>query len=164
MALSACGRLGFNAELDAAGPVDTQTDGEPLPDAAVLLETITVPTTGATVTSSTNLEPGSHYALVASGTFTAVPPAVDPLADAEYYDLDDPVDGPIDIDASNMIDFGLAINETTVSALKSVRWGAYRADHVYTTDFVGAGAPITAKVFDCCYSDNTGTLTLQIFR
>lgn len=162
--LSACGRIGFPVPDDSNAATDTTIADVAMPDAAVLLDTFTVPVDGTTATSAIILVAGLHYALVASGTFTAVPPAVDPLADAEYYDMTDPIDGPKDIDTSSMIDFGLAIDQSTAVATKTVHWGAYRSDHIYTVDYVGTGTAITATLFDCCYNDNAGSLLLQIYR
>lgn len=165
--LVGCGRLGFTPPADDVAPTADSAIAAldaPADSAPTLLEMMTVPSNGDAPTSATVLDEGVRYILVASGTFTAVPPAVDPMADAEYYDLTDPGKGPIDVDASNQIDFGLAIDTPSVGTVKTpAHWGAYRDDHTYTVDFIGKGAPIQAKIFDCCYSDNTGTLALAIY-
>lgn len=164
--LAACGRVGFadRAVVAAdAAPTDALVDAAPpdiAPDAAILVDTITVPSDGTVKFSMSALEAGVHYTLVASGTFIAVPPASDPHADAEYYNFDTPTD----IDTSNMLDFGLSIDVTTVGNPKGGSWGAYRPDHIYTQSYTGKGTKLKAVIFDCCYSDNMGSLTLQIFR
>ena len=126
---------------------------------------LTVPTDGTSVHSTTVLQLGAPYYLEASGTYTAVPPAVDPMADAEYYDMTDPAAGPKDFDTSNNIDFGLAIDATAAAPAKTpATWGPYNDQHVYRVPFTGTGATIGAMLFDCCYGDNVGTLTLKILR
>ena len=168
--LAGCGRLGFtdqrSAPTDGPAADGIALDVPALPDAAMLIEVVTVPVDGTAAISTIVLGSGVHYTLVASGTFTAVPPAVDPLGDAEYYDMTDTAGGgPKDIDTTNMIDFGLAIDTPTVGLTKTpATWGAYRDDHIYTVDFIGKGAKLRAQIFDCCYGDNVGTLTLQIYR
>jgi len=161
--VAACGRVGFaereapdaaNADDAALAPVDVP------PDAAMLVETIVVPSDGTVKMSMNALETGVHYTLVASGDFVAVPPASNPHADAEYYNFDTPTD----IDATNQIDFGLSIDVTTVGDPKGGSWGAYRPDHIYVQPYTGKGSVLKAVIFDCCYDDNTGELTLQIWR
>jgi hypothetical protein len=162
IALAGCGRVGFRDRgVDAS-----ELDAEPPPDAPrVLLETLVVPSDGTRITSTTVLALGDPYVLVASGTFVAVPPAVDPMADAEYWDMTDPAEGPKDLDTTNNIDFGLAIDVTDVGPTKTPQtWGAYRSDHTYTVAFTGRGATLSAVLFDCCYNDNIGALNLAIYR
>lgn len=167
--VAACGRVGFadRAAPDATAALDVELFDAALappdaaPDAALtLVDTITVPSDGTVRMSMSALPAGVHYTLVASGTFIAVPPASNPMADAEYYNFDTPTD----IDTSNMLDFGLSIDVTAVGDPKGGNWGAYRPDHVYTQSYTGTGAKLKAVIFDCCYGDNTGSLTLQIFR
>lgn len=161
VALAACGRVGFRDHaVDAAEP-----DAVPADAPRVLVETLVVPTDGTRVTSTMTLTLDDSFLLVASGTFIAVPPAVDPMADAEYYDMTDPAAGPKDIDTTNNIDFGLALDANAAAATKTpATWGPYNSDHVYTVAFTGRGAKLSAMLFDCCYSDNVGTLKLEIYR
>jgi hypothetical protein len=44
-----------------------------------------------------------------------------------------------------------------------VEWGAYRADHAYAIDVVGAGAPLVFHIEDCCYADNVGKLAVALY-
>jgi hypothetical protein len=164
---SACGRVGFadrTAPPDVRAPIDAPPpDVAPLPDALMLLETMTIPSDGTTIMSTTTLALGHTYTLVASGTYTAVPPDVDPRADAEYYDFDDPDGGPKD--KGTTVDLGIGVDDPTDDLTKTPEsWGAYRDDHVYTVPFAGKGAPIAVRIEDCCYGDNTGSLTVQIFH
>jgi hypothetical protein len=162
--LAACGRWGFEertqvvvdgAEPDAPGVViDAAPDAPPM-----VVDTIIVPSDGTIVMSTFVPAAGVTYRLRASGTFTAVPPAEDPLADAEYYNRTGS-SGPTDIGSS--IDVGLAIDDDVVDDMKTPHWGPFAANGIYEVDYVGTGAPLGAQIHDCCYGDNVGTLTLEI--
>lgn len=169
--IAACGRVGFGPEervVDAprAGVGDdaaTPADAAGLPDAAhVLVDTTTVPTDGSTVHSKAMLEAGVSYIVLASGTFIFA--GSNELADSEYFSINGSA-GPKDIDTSNSLDFGVAIDTPNIGLAKTpAHWGAYNADSIYSTELVGSGATISVTLFDCCYSDNIGTLQLQIFK
>ena len=117
------------------------------------IETITVPVTGATVTSSTFLDSGVEYLLQASGTFNIGGPG-DGLADAEYFNFSNP---PSSLgDFAQGVDIGIAVNGS------KPRWGSFSSDHLYTISFIGQDAPIQLSYRDSFFPDNSGTLSLDI--
>lgn len=142
-------------------PGDARGDGPPVtadgatePSWAVI-DTLTVPATGVMVTSAVTLERGVGYRLRASGTWIiqSVPGT---QADAEWWDFNNPMDGVTGIDV------GLAIDDTTVNATRTPKWGAYTPTHVYEVDWPGGGRPIVAMIHDGNYANNAGSLTLEI--
>jgi hypothetical protein len=122
-----------------------------------VVETLTVPTTGATVPSTLTLQAGIGYRLRASGMFYV---GSQRLGDAEYYDFNrgPPIDG-----AAN-IDVGLAVNDPIVDANRTPRWGLFRGTHIYEVPWTGDGLPLVAQFHDGYYLDNAGTLTLEILE
>jgi hypothetical protein len=150
--LGACGRLGFGSQA----PSDAAQDG--MPDAQQRLETLTIPATGAQVTSTTTLALGVTYQLRAIGTFI-----ISPSADAEYMFTEPDQDDPDNLCDDGFTDMGLSIDDPTVDGEKSPSWGPYRSDHIYQVDFVGKGKPIEARIHDTFYANNTGLITLEIF-
>jgi hypothetical protein len=126
----------------------------------VLLETLTVPTNGHSVTSRSFLADGVKYTLVAKGTF-AISRGEGHNADAEYRF------GTIFQDVCATVphvDIGVSINVASPTTQKKpVSWGAYSTAHKYTTGWVGNGKQIHVNYHDCNYTDNNGTLTLEIF-
>lgn len=128
-----------------------------------VVETLTVPTNGGSVTSSTILSPGVTYELKASGTFH-IGCGDDTGADAEYADC--PGYGPIDncnADPAGT-DLGIGVDDSDVSRAgrKQPFWGPFDPSHVYTIDWVGAGAAISLNYHDCFIPDNAGVLTVEI--
>jgi hypothetical protein len=127
------------------------------------VETLNVPTDGSTVTSTLSLENGTAYKLRASGTFH-VGVRGDSTGDAEYADFSNVPGSVVDScgDSSSVVDLGLGVNDAVNDSSKSPRWGPFANDHVYTVDFTGLGAPVGFTFHDCDYSDNTGTLTVEV--
>jgi hypothetical protein len=144
----------------AAQAQTTSTSG------STLLETITVPIDSSSVTSRTTLADGVAYRLRASGTFRIGGPG-DGMGDAEYANFANPTMPGADICGPPLprSDLGIGIDAPDVgSTTKLPFWGKFAPDHVYTIDFVGRGAPIHVNYHDCSFDDNSGSLTLQIFR
>jgi hypothetical protein len=82
--------------------------------------------------------------------------------DADYYwadDLPDITRG----DSAGGVDLGLAINDTTIDNNRSPDWGSYTDSHVYETTMAGTGATLTAQFHDPEYSNNSGSLSLEIW-
>ncbi len=99
---------------------------------------------------------GETYRLRASGTF--VVSTAGALADAEYWDF------PSMLDGVSGVDLGIAIDDPVVDTNRTPKWGTYDPSHVYQVDFVGKGAVIDAGYHDGNFSNNMGTLTLDVFR
>ncbi len=141
------------------------------PPGYVLQETITVPLTGSNVTSTTSLVSGKIYLLRASGTanISTPNPGNCGLTDAEFarFEPDNTCSIPgTPQDSSGGYDFGIGINSSTASNTKGITWGAtFNTTHQYTAPFTGTGAAISLNFHDSPggYSDNSGTLTVEIF-
>jgi hypothetical protein len=125
---------------------------ESLEERICLSETVSVPTDGSSVTSNMVLTAGVNYQLRASGDFYIGIPT-DGLADAEYGDFTDPKD----VSTTSGVDYGISVNGS-----RSIKWGAYSSDHVYTVDFTGTGTPLTFGYADDYYGDNSGGLYVEI--
>lgn len=123
----------------------------------ILLEELSVPATGGTVTSTTTLVNGQLYRLEASGTFSA---GAGITADAEYssgppsYIWQDSVEG--------YESYGEGLLELKVNG-NFVEWGPFNPNHVYTLDMVGTGNPVSFNIYDIYYPNNSGSLTARIY-
>jgi hypothetical protein len=131
------------------------------PDAALtltLLETLSISCRGATLTSATTLQAGQLYHLRTSGECVANT-ANNSKADAEYlgYNV-----GPT-YDVFNNVDAGIAVNDNTSGATKQPRWGAFTNTHLYEVPWTGVGAKITVNYHGDNLTNNSGSLTFQIF-
>jgi hypothetical protein len=133
-------------------------DGAP-PDSGggewTVVDTLVVSVRGEPITSTFVLQQGGRYRLRASGTAYV---AAQTLGDAEYYNFNNgaPIDGAVGVDV------GLAVNDSTIDATRTPRWGAYTDTHVYEVDWTGDGVAIVAQFHDGNTSNNDGTLTLEI--
>lgn len=125
----------------------------------VVVETLTVPVDGSTVTSTTVLGSAGTYRLRASGTFT-ISTTSNILADAEYFDFSAPP-GSV-TDSGTTVDHGLAIDDSSVDLNRSPKWGSYDPSHVYVVDHPGKDLPVVAQFHDEVVSNNEGSLTLEI--
>jgi len=125
-------------------------------------ETITVPMDGSSVSSTFPLDGGAHYKLRASGQAVSGGPG---FGDAEYV-FDNGLTTVIDRCGGNSdgVDLGIGVNDTQNGNNKLPFWGALNVAHVYVVDFVGQGAPIILNYHDCNYSDNSGSLTVEVWK
>jgi hypothetical protein len=155
---------GGDAASDATGDATSDASiDSPAGPSWVVIETLTLPSTPATVVASTTvLAAGVGYRLRASGTYETKPrqgnqPAIS--VDAEYRDFSNPTD-------SGIVDFGIAVDDLPVDGNMNPVWGVYRASHTYEVDWMGNGMVIHAGIVDGAsfsdYDNNTGSLTLQI--
>ncbi len=129
-----------------------------------LLEELTVPATGGTVTSTVSLANGVTYWLQASGTFLAG----DNLeADAEYSRRYYPGSGTYSpwTDLVNGYEsYGEGLLELTIDG-GFVEWGPFNSSHTYMIPMVGTGAPVEFdfEIYDIYYPNNSGSLTARIY-
>jgi hypothetical protein len=129
------------------------------------LETIQVPATGETMTSTNVLQSGVLYQVRVSGTVNIGGPGSG-TADAEFADFSNVPNSVISScdNSGTMVDIGLSIDDATDDNLKSPTWGEFDNAHTYTYDIMGTGQPLSFKFHDCNYSDNSGNLTVMISR
>ncbi|MBW2523988.1 MAG: hypothetical protein JRI23_07430 [Deltaproteobacteria bacterium] len=121
-----------------------------------VVDTLIVPAIGTDVVSDFVLQDGVGYRLRASGVCI---PRYDDEGDAEWYDFADPKT----LDTAGVVDVGIGIDDPIVDGNKTPFWGPYDATHVYEVEFVGKGAPITAKFHDPSYTNgNAGHLTVEV--
>jgi hypothetical protein len=149
---------------DAGAPADAGVGGADAGggDAGLttsLLDTLILPANGTIVNSNIVLQAGQTYLLRVSGTFT-ISTTNGFLADAEYYDFSDVPTSLKDIAVG--IDPGVGINDLVADSNRSPRWGPYNPSHIYEISFVGLGATIQANIHDGNYTNNAGSLTLEI--
>jgi hypothetical protein len=157
VALVGCGRIGFSTQ-DAATPSES-VPADSAPDAPPhVIESVSVPGLGTSVSSTMTLAAGVTYRLRASGIYT-IGGGTDGLGDAEFWDF---AGGEKDLCDDAFTDAGLAIDDPIVDGAKAPKWGGYRIDHVYESDFVGKGAPISATIHDVSPGNNSGSLMLEI--
>lgn len=115
---------------------------------------VNVPGNGTTV-STPVLAQGQRYRLRASG---AAATNATRGQDAEY---DFPFANPSDlnnvIDSVQGTDIGVSIDG------QAPDWGPYNVAHVYEREVVGQGRALSLKLVDIIYTDNSGSLTIEIF-
>jgi len=138
-------------------------------DVKTLVDTITVPSNGATVTSTAILESGISYELVASGTYTFVNWANAGIADARCS-LRIPgsynTTGAIAWIDGATFPGGLQYYLQVWANGSNVVWGTgcETATHIYTASLTGAGTAASFKIWDNAYGDNSGSLTVEIYK
>lgn len=103
--------------------------------------------------SAMTLDAGVTYRLRASGTALVIPPH---MGDADYYDFTNPKDDGC------CEDIGIGVDDAAVDLDTTPDWGPYTTTHVYEIEWIGKGGPISAVFQDTLYTNNVGTLTLEI--
>jgi hypothetical protein len=122
-----------------------------------LIDTLSVPATGGTITSNVTLQAGLPYLLAASGTFSA---GANITGDAEYssgptsYVWQEPVEG--------YESYGNDLLDLRVDGA-FVNWGPFNANHLYTRSIVGAGNKVAFDIYDIYSPNNQGALTVDIY-
>lgn len=113
------------------------------------------------VESSVVLEDGKIYTLRASGVADAGDSI---LFDAKYsitQKFTDPADTWTDT-VTGYVSYGPKLLDLLVDG-EVVDWGAYNDAHVYTTEVVGSGAPLELVIYDIYYTNNIGSLIVEIY-
>ncbi len=140
------------ANNDAA--IDAPPDAPPV---WTVVDTLQVPCTNTSVTSTFVLQTGVMYKLHAAGECTTNNQN-NSKGDAEYFGYN--IGQTFDTFAN--VDSGIAVNDATVGPAKEPRWGAYSGAHEYEVMWTGSGATIVVRFHSSDYSNNAGALTLQI--
>lgn len=112
---------------------------------------------GSSVCSAVALESGQEYRLEASGTYT-------------YNNAGDWADAEWDLksgeivkgDTEGLVPYVLDISINGYSI--NTDWGVYNPEHIYSIPFTGTGSPICFSIYDSAYTDNNGSLTVEIYE
>ncbi len=124
----------------------------------VVIDTVSVPATGGSVSSAMTLGLGDSYLLEAIGTFSA---GANITADAEY------ASGPTSFvwqdEVEGYTSYGEGLLEVRVDGA-FVEWGPYNPGHIYTLAYTGTGAPVSFDIYDIYGSNNTGALEVNIYQ
>ncbi len=151
--------------IEVVGQFDNLDYASDLESGYVLQETITVPVDGSSASSTTKLRSDTLYEIRASGTFFVGGPG-DMQGDAEYANFSNPPSSLQNHCAGdpNDVDLGIGINDNVIDNEKIPFWGDFEPSHVYTVTLAGLGAPIALNYHDCAYNDNSGDLTVEVWR
>ena len=148
------GAPGEDAEPTAIDAPAQTIDGVP---PGTVLAMLTIPVDGTIVTTSRTFAAGEPLRLRASGTFV-IQSGAGTLADAEYWNWN--IAAPEDL--ASPVDMGIAVDDLTPDYTKTPHFGAYSDSHVYEAPWTGTGGTLSARLFDGNYSNNTGSLTLEV--
>lgn len=121
-----------------------------------LVDTVDVSATTNTPAVSEVLKDSVNYKLRASGTFTYTGSQ---WADAEWYLKGSSV---VKGDTEGSRPYVLDVSIDGYS--QNTDWGTYNSDHVYVKDYVGAGAPVQFSIYDSAYTDNKGSIKVDIYE
>ncbi|MBN2847625.1 MAG: hypothetical protein JXP72_04125 [Coriobacteriia bacterium] len=125
------------------------------------LDTVVVPANTITPTLSTFvLEEGKTYTLRASGTAFAG----DTIEFDAKYSITQRISGDTWTDlVSGYTSEGPELLDLFVNGAPG-DWGAFNEAHVYTTQVVGTGEKLALHIYDIYPSNNTGSLTVEIYH
>lgn len=138
-------------------------------DVKTLVDTVMVPSSGATVTSTANLESGISYELVASGTYKFANWTNAGIADARCSLR---IPGSYNNTGAIAWIDGMVFAGTLQYYLQvwangsHVEWGTAcePVTHTYVGALTGAGTPASFKIWDNAYDDNVGSIEVKIYR
>lgn len=122
-----------------------------------LVQTLSVLPTGETI-NSMSLQTGQLYELIVSGTY--IYDIEGEWADAEYFLRQGvTIKGDTEYPSfPNILD--LSINDPSTNQ----DWGAFQSTHIYTKGWTGEGEPLSFAIYDSYYDDNSGFLTVEIWK
>jgi hypothetical protein len=134
-----------------------------------LVDTVTVPSGGSTVPSNISLESGATYELVAGGTYRFAEWGEAGIADARCSFR---IPGSFNNTGVNAWVDGAVLPSPVQYYLQlwvngsPFTWGTScnTTGHTYTGTYIGTGTTINFKIVDNNYSDNSGFLTVQIYK
>jgi hypothetical protein len=139
--------------VDAAPPPADATQTQ---KTWVKLETIVVPCIQQSAASTSTLANGVSYRLASTGQCVT---SSSGHADAEYI-YNSSLSQLYDVYQN--IDFGIAVDDTTAGMTKTPHWGAFAMNHQYETMWTGSGATITLSFHAGDYSNNSGTISVDL--
>lgn len=139
-----------------------------------LVDTLTVPSTGAQACTSNPLGNGETYLLKASGTYNYRTDGVS-IADAEWafrpayenlpYGSDEWVKGdePSDGNLAYPSILGLDVSQYIAPDYFNIDWGDFSPAHTYEATITGDGNNLCLKIYDSNYADNSGALSVEVW-
>jgi hypothetical protein len=120
---------------------------------------LAVPYSGVVIQTPV-LAQGQRYTVTVSGA--AATNGVHSV-DAEYdFITATPADVTKTTDVAVGVDVGLAIDDATIDATKTPKWGPYNPAHVYSQQITGQGRSASLQMQDSIYTDNSGAVTVTI--
>ena len=126
----------------------------------VLVDTVTVPAAGTVVYSNITLDDGVEYLLEASGTAFAG----DTIDFDAKYSITNRIPGDTWTDTvSGYEGYGTGLLDLKVNGA-FVGWGVFNPAHVYSLTMTGTGATVELQIYDIYYPNNTGELTVEIYK
>lgn len=136
----------------------------------VLYDTVTVLPNGSVV-SSKPLVQGVKYLLETGGTYRFVDWGVNGIADAKFS-LRIPSQVPVGynqaiaqwVDGQHLPGAWKNFLQIWVDNAPANWEGAYNPDHLYTKTVTGDNTPLDFKILDSYYPDNSGSLTVRVYR
>lgn len=138
-------------------------------DVKTLVDTVTVPSSGLTVTSTAVLVSGIRYELVASGTYKFVNWLNAGIADARCS-----LRIPGSYNSTGAIAWidGVVFPGTLKYYLQvwanssQVEWGTGcdTVNHTYVGELLGTGTTASFKIWDDGYGDNVGSIEVKIYK
>lgn len=124
-----------------------------------LVETLTVPSTAEIAVGTTSLVDGQLYEFKAIGTYIFDNPN-NHWADAEWL-----FTGTDIIKGDNWPPHPANVLDLTINGCaNNTDWGDYQDTHIYTLPWTGDGTQVTFTICDTEYSDNSGSLTVEIWK
>jgi len=119
-----------------------------------LLDNLQVPSDGSIVTSNIALQNGVSYTIVVSGSYFTL------KGDLTQNNQQDAMYGTHDQwKTHDSTPNGLYIDQW---AAGSKQWGAYSTDNRYQCTLIGNGSKVSLWIYSTTYSQNSGSLTVQI--
>jgi hypothetical protein len=136
-------------------------------DGTVFIETVTVQANNPNPTYSIAvLGTGVNYKLVASGTATSggITPGEVVEFDARYnFSTAGSIEWTDKIVSDLDDSYGEGFLDLSFIGIGTTPWGDYSADHTYEYLYTGEGNPLGFYIVDFDYSDNSGSLKVDIF-
>lgn len=125
------------------------------------IATLSIPANSSQDTTSTHTsEDGAQYRIKALGTANAG----DTIEFDAKYSITNRITGDSWTDTvTGYESYGPTLLDLMVNG-GFVDWGAYNSSHVYWYETLGNGNKFTFKIYDVYYPNNTGSLTVEIYK
>ncbi len=142
-----------------------------VPPGYTLVDTVSVPayntsSDGPVVLSNITTVNGGQYKIEASGTvYAGGNSAQDIECDAEWSQDDSQTpSGTWTKTINNYLSYEPGLMDLTIDGNRDIDWGDFNSLHVYTLDYTGTGSKIAFKIYDIYAQNNSGSLTVKIYK